>query len=59
MTGPALRPLNACAACSPVAMNAYMANKMTSASMVTRGPWQRDDPGDHGQDAARDQGRAE
>ena len=37
MTGPALRLLSARAACSPAAMNAYTANKMTSASTVTEG----------------------
>ena len=37
MTGPALRLLNARAACMPAAMNAYTANKMTSASTVTEG----------------------
>ena len=36
-TGPALRLLNARAACRPAAMNAYTANKMTSASTVTEG----------------------
>ena len=34
---PGLALLNACAACRPAAMNAYTANKMTSASTVTEG----------------------
>ena len=37
MTGPAVRLLNARAACRPAAMNAYTANKMTSARTVTEG----------------------
>ena len=37
MTGPALRLLNARAACMPEAMNAYTANTMTRASTVTEG----------------------
>ena len=37
MTGPALRLLNPRAASTADAMNAYTANKMTSASTVTEG----------------------
>ncbi len=59
MTGPALWLLNPRAASTADAMNAYTANKMTSASTVTEGQASAMIPMINGQGAPCDQGRAE